>query len=469
MAFIILGRQKWEGSRDNESYRNYTLTTRVVSNNPSDGPANAMQTPGLPLYGSAWIPGNQNGPSIDIDVYAYCKWTTEIRQVLGETDGPNVQFDIVQHFSTKPDKDLCVTFQIEDPLLKPPELSGSFVKYTEEASFDRFGNPIQNSAFEQIRGPQAEFDRHRATVKIEMNVPSLNLPLLSSLSNCLNNAPLWGCPARCIKLNPPSWTKKYYGVCFAYYTWNLEFEINFDITDAGIVVSGFDRNVLDEGTKVLSGKWTTDPSTGQPQWSLSTYGTHNTPVNPFNPRNFTKFRDKNGDLGKVILDGLGQPSGAAVGTPQAYVCILANTGGPLTNTTLWIPWTGDPNTAGQTSFQTAGTEPIAPWDPTQIYNIGIMVYGVDGQSEGLCYVALSTSHNADPNDLDVNHAWALVSNIDDNGKGTVIPQAQGIFDPFVAYVVGDSVWDQILSIAGSIHIEKYNEGNFLLLGIPIVL
>ena len=308
-----IGPVSWHLQRDDNSHRTYKVVYRVISSDMKDGPANAIQTPGLPVYGDVWQPPGTN----DVDVWAFCRWPCTVTpKVEGQ---PNKFFDLEFTFSTKPDKAYCLDNQQEDPLLIPPRISGKSVKYTEEASYDRFGNPIVNSAWEQIRGPQVEFDADgKDSVHIEMNVPILNLPFLYAFKNKVNSQPIWGFAPRCVKLSMIDWDRQFYGTCFPFYTWKLDFETN---------VNTFDRSVLDEGTKVLHGHW--DFKTGN--WVLDNI--NSLPPSPFNPNHFDRYKDRNGENARVILDGQGLPAGVLIGTGTSsttYNCITCTSPQPLT-------------------------------------------------------------------------------------------------------------------------------------------
>lgn len=293
MAAVLRGWRQWTMDRDESGHRTYRITWLVEVSDPNgDGPAVAAQCPGLPLPGSTWFFGS------DLDVWATCRWEMAVAPAEGEDDkGPNIYWHVTQTFSTKPlEKGACRDGQFEDPLTEPQKVSGSFVKYTEEATRDKDGNGIVNSAWEQMRGPQVEFDRNRPTVRIEQNVAALNMPLVSLLIDRVNSSPLWGLPARCVKLSGFSWEKKFYGFCYAYYTRVFEFDINYNT---------FDRTLQDEGTKVLRGQWN---SNGQyvtvPVGRLLGV---DIPPDPDNPAHFVRFKDRNNENSRVILNGAGMP------------------------------------------------------------------------------------------------------------------------------------------------------------------
>lgn len=284
--------RKWAGKRDADGHRHYQISF-LVEGNPTDGPANAMQTPGLPLPGSFWYFRD------DIDVWAFCLPALDVTPL--KTKGPNRFFEVGMTFTTKNEAtgQRCSDVTVEDPLLELPKVSGGSVFYNEEITKDRFGLPISSSSFEQIRGPQVEFPVGYDTVKIEQNVAILNLPFLSAMRNTVNLYAIWGYGYRQVRLANVSWEKKYYGTCYYYYTRTLEFELNY---------RGFDRLILDEGTKVLNGHW--DVTTGN--WVLDDIGLLS--PDPSNPNHFMKAIDRQGNPMKVILNGLGMPADVVVGT-----------------------------------------------------------------------------------------------------------------------------------------------------------
>ncbi len=294
----VVGTLTWEGSRDSDGYREYKLTS-LVRGDLGCGPAEALQASGLPEPGDYWI------FDTDQDIWASCKENAEVK-IHSEKEGdPNKYWRVTQTFSSKGDEKRCKDEQIDDPLLKPQEVSGSFAKYQEEAVIDRFGVPILNSCFEQFHGPQIEFDKNRPTIKISQNVPLLELALLAQMQDTVNDSTLWGLPARTIKLSSISWEKKFYGKCYIYYTRNFEFDVRYE---------GWDKELLDEGTKVLNGHW--DKTTGG--WVLNKiggiFGSGGVTPNPLNPQHFIKFVDRDGNPASVILNGHGLPSAVRIGT-----------------------------------------------------------------------------------------------------------------------------------------------------------
>jgi len=296
MAGHFDGLKKWSMVRDEEGHRTYKAIFGVWTDDPGDGPLTVLATPGLPTVGSTWSFFNDNDP------WAFCTPDARVEPRVENEKGKywTVEFT----FTTKPLR-ICSNDQIEDPLLIPPKVSGSYVKYTKEAVFDRHGEPIENSAHEMFRGQQVEFDANRPNVKIQMNVANLDLGLITSMVDTVNDSPLWGLPKRCIKLSNVSWERKYYGTCYKYYTVTYEFDINYNT---------FDRYLLDEGTKVLNGHW--DEQTGA--WVLDPVGESygGTPIwpDPDNPAHFIRYKDRRGENARVILNGAGLPAESTVVT-----------------------------------------------------------------------------------------------------------------------------------------------------------
>jgi len=303
-----VGPVKWEMQRDNDGYRDYKVTYLIRCDSSQEGPAQVLECPDLPQ------PGYQYICQADADPWAWCKLDTKITQMTSREPGYWWEAEVL--FSTKPDGKRCKDQQIDDPLMVPDRISGGFTKYQEEATQDLFGNPITNSAWELFHGPQNEWDKGRPSVKIAMNRAQLQLALLSQMQDTVNGAPLWGLPPRCIKLSNTSWEKKYYGSCFPYYEISLEFDIRFET---------FDRDLLDEGTKVLHGHW---DGKNKGTWIIDNIGGNyytGTPPNPANPQHYDRFTDRQGNQANVILNGHGLPAGVQVGTGTSSA---KNSGGP---------------------------------------------------------------------------------------------------------------------------------------------
>jgi len=275
------GRTKWRGGRTQEGHREYWLTQKVKTTDPDDGPDIVIQASGLPAIGSFWNYGNGS------DTWAFC-WPTRTQKPM--VDGEPNQFWLVEsYFTTKPFQ-RCQTTTIEDPLLEPQKVSGSFVKYTKEAIVDRNGNPLVSSSNEMYRGPQVEIDGNRPTVTIEQNVLVLGLDVFAPMVDTVNDASLWGLPARTIKLSNVSWERKHHGVCNKYYTRIFQFDVNFNT---------YDRSIIDEGTKVHIGHWSkcspgTGTGTGPGTWVVD-------------GSSFQRFKDCNGENIRTLLDGAGNP------------------------------------------------------------------------------------------------------------------------------------------------------------------
>ncbi len=298
----VAGHRAWGLDRDDEGHRTYKISHQVQALT-TDGPQVVMNTPGLPVIGSIWSFDN------DLDSWAFCWPNMKVTPRLPKEKGRI--WDVEQLFSTKPLK-RCQDTNIEDPLLEPDRISGSFIKFTEEAVRDKDNNFIMSSSNEQLRGPGVEFDKNRPTVRIEQNVAILGLDVFSPMIDTLNNAPLWGLSARKIKLSNVSWERILFGVCNFYYVRLLEFDINFNT---------FDRNLLDEGTKVLQGQWDENDN-----WKLKKAG--GAEPDPTNPSHFTRYKDKHGENARSILDGAGRPVNTKV--INALDDGFVNTGGPTT-------------------------------------------------------------------------------------------------------------------------------------------
>lgn len=286
MVARLRGRTAWDCQKDNEGHREY-LIEWLVQTSTTDGPAVAMNCPGLPTIGSPWAFGT------DFDGWAFCHpgWRIQMGHAKGE---PGRLWLVTQPFSTRPLR-RCQDSTIENPLAEPPRLSGSFVKFMREASQDRFGKAIRTPSHERIRGSLVEFDANNPTVRISMNTLTLPLEIISPMVDAVNDAPMWGLGARMIKLSNVSWERLLYGTCNFYYTLDLEFDIDYRT---------FDRNIAAEGTRCLIG-WM--PGSTQAQIDPDGIDPDTGEANYKNPRNFEVYKDINGENGRCFLDEKGRP------------------------------------------------------------------------------------------------------------------------------------------------------------------
>ncbi len=417
---------------DSESHRTYKVKYKVKTAT-TEGPASVLSAAGLPLYGSIYFINN------DIDIWAWCRWDAEVQPFGPSTEGePFEYYTIDLTFSSKPpaagDKPKsCKDQKTDDPLLEPMKISGAFANEQVEASTDRKGKPILNSGWERIRGQEVMFDQSRPTVEIEQNVASLQLDLISSFQDCLNDDYLWGLPPRTIKLSRISWEQRFYGVCFKYYTRKFGFDIRFE---------GWDRDIPDESCMVLNGQWT---SAGV--WSL--ININGIAPDPKNPNHFIRWKDKRGENYRGLLDGKGQPATA----PVYYISTI--------NGNLNLPPTTTP----------AAWTPIIDvqqyeWDSTATYEVGNIIKSI---FDLRYYLAIQASTGAEPPS---SSFWLDLGPSGANYKGYWKKNFLGPSGTYssAGYKVGDTVVVRSgLHNPGRIHVEKYLSGNFLLLGIPTVL
>ena len=392
-------------ARDSEGHREYTVTWLVRSDTGLDGPANALRTPGLPVVGSPWLIDS------DTDLWAWCRPDAEVK-THGVPEGrPAYFWTVTQKFSTKP-LTKCSEEQVEDPLLQPQKVSGSSIRYTEEGAFDRFWRPIVSSSWEWLRGPQNEWDANRSQIIVEQNVPLLELALCEGLRDTVNAFPLWGLSKRCIKLSDFNWSEEWYGTCNRYYKRTFTFDLN-PLT--------FDRRLLDEGTKALNGHnlngtWTLDDINGSPP-------------NRFNPMHFIRYKDVNGENVRCILNGAGEP--ITTGDPGKYHALTVTVAG-----------------AG-TGYVVGGWVELAGGTGTTKAVLDVLSVGSNG--------AILTVRIVDPGSYTATPSDPVAQDSSYQGTGATFTLT----------------WDQDPGTPGTgpgyRFVQKYAEGNFLLLGIPALL
>lgn len=319
MSLTILGFHTIKSRVTNEGHREYDVSYRVQSSDASiHGPYDLLTLNGIPRVGDPW---NVYG---SIDNWAYCQPQREVVPVQGQPEDEKTKFwDVVCKYSTKPNP-RCQELNFTSPLQEPMKVKISSGKRTAEATQDRHGLPIRNSAHELIKGPIIEFDEGLLTVEIEQNVAEAELELLTLCFNRVNSYYLWGMPPRSIRLTGITAERSVYGRCNYYWHRTLRFDLD-DKT--------FDRDVLDEGTKVLNGHWATRKElekaigtgvigTGSEYLTESLWVLD--PINgilpdPNNPTHFKRYMDREGNLARVILNGSGLPANTSYFYPVGGV------------------------------------------------------------------------------------------------------------------------------------------------------
>lgn len=333
---------------DEDGHRTYVVPFLVQGASSADGPYTALNTTGLPRPGSTY----RDLFSSDDDPCAWCRPTREVvpHRPPDQREGTAPEFWIVScTFSTKHQqegKERCADDTICDPMDEPQKISIDYSRFTEEASYDRYGRRILSSSHEPIHGPNNEWEFTRTTVTIEQNVVDPQLDLIEQIKDTVNVISLWGFPPRTIKFTPISVSRRFRnlenlvgtgpGECEAFWTRRLSFEIKYRRREGALGLPGtgtgveltpvpggpyetWDRNVWDEGTRVLRGYWS---DAGSQIGTGTQYTTHWTltningqPPDPNNPQHYIRFKDWNGENTRTLLDGRGRP---------AYVNIIQN-------------------------------------------------------------------------------------------------------------------------------------------------
>lgn len=348
MLRIIGYRGDLEGTVDDSGHRSYRVVCLVESSDMLDGPYDVLRLSGLPRVGD---PYNIYGTP---DPYATCQ---PGRTVVPEgTNDQKVKIWRVNlTYSTKPNP-RCQERNFSTPLEEPMKIKITSNKRTAEATQDRFGLPIRNSAHELVKGPIIEFDEGTLTVEIEQNVADSELNLITLCFNRVNNGYLWGLGPRKIRLTGASASRQVFGRCSYYWQRSLKFDID-DRT--------FDRDVLDEGTKVLQGHWATKKElegsgTGTSTGTSTGTGTQGQPPevgwvidringrlpDPNNPSHFKRYQDREGNLARVILNGSGLPANTSyfypISTPTGTDASVSVRYEPLGTGPLSLSNEGDP-------------------------------------------------------------------------------------------------------------------------------
>lgn len=238
MSAAVVDRIKWGAERDKEGYVTYNVDWLVETTDSDDGPQVVSSATGLPAIGDDWVFGNDN------DAWAFCEPTMTIRAHSDYEEGdPHTHWIVSQKFSNNPRK-RCQTAGIENPLLEPVEMRGNTTTFTKEATQTKDGDPLVTTSWEEIKGSIVEVPDPGHMINLSWNVASINLAFYAQThrQTPLNDATLWGMPARTVRFADWKWQRLLYGVCSYYYKLMLDFELKYD---------GFDPWIPNRGNMVL--------------------------------------------------------------------------------------------------------------------------------------------------------------------------------------------------------------------------
>lgn len=218
---------------DDEGHRDYDVRWKVASNTSFESPDYVMMAAGLPLPGTplgAVVPGGWP--------FAYFLAKGSCRFLNREQT--RYIWDVSTPFTTRGCR-RCMTTPVGNPLMEPWKISGGGNKYVKAALRDKDDQPIVNSAGQRFRGEVVQIDESHATFSIAGNVAWINLTVLNSVRNAVNDSTWWGHAARTIKCTDFRWEQRWFSACQYFFAVNFAFEINDDT---------WDLEPLDEGDLV---------------------------------------------------------------------------------------------------------------------------------------------------------------------------------------------------------------------------
>jgi hypothetical protein len=230
-ANAVSAPKDWSVETDDEGHGDYTLTWGVETTSALDGPDVALSASGLPIPGASlsalggnpWAFFNRKGAA-----------------KLKKVDALRKYWDVTTIFTTRPAR-RCTTNAIEDPLLEPHKVKGTFAQTIQELLYDVNGAALVNSAQQRYTGAIVQDTVSTPSVELEMNCSFIDLSWLANYADSYNLATHWGMPARSIKCTTGPWERVLYGTCYFYFIVRFTFELR---------LPNWDIVVPDEGTRV---------------------------------------------------------------------------------------------------------------------------------------------------------------------------------------------------------------------------
>ena len=448
---------------DDKAHRVYKVTYLVES----DDLAFDEEVSGIPLANEA-VDAALNAPnmpragdfygSVERDgfTWAYCLPDAVVRKAPSLANQPGQFYTVEKTFTTRP-IERRLDLERGDPLLEDIRVSGSTIRFQEEAVYDRNNKRIVNSALEQIRGEQNKWDMSRPVFRVEQQVYDLDHERIMSMMNCVNDAPLWGLPKRCLKLSDFTYSelyvhfRKFYSRVLTFEGWTRRERS----TDP--VSSGWDRNVLDEGTKVLRGRWQNFGTPASPVWQWVLIG------NPsrFSPGDFQRFQDPNGNVTSVILDGQGRPYQPTAG-PTVSTCTQCPDGAPQQWDMSGVYF--EPAIQGLLLDHSGG----CVWGKQATGKFGQAISAIlSWNVTHTGYWTLSVTGLRFTASIDLGEQrWELIGTSWQCASSNALTGSSANSDLMPETM---TLTPAVANSPGNIHIERYLEANFLELGVPATL
>ena len=285
--------------------RAYVSTYLVLTDHKDDSPVTVSYGArntfpgGFPFEGDYYWWGTPGSAHYSQDPEAYCLWPPDIKLKQDDQNFRRVWLVTVKH-ETPESADSRASGQ-NNPLTEDWEFSCDADEWTEEATMDKDGKPIRNSAGEQFKGKLVQVYKSRARYHLARNYASVNPMTLDDIRMSVNSARVkldgrWYGP-RMLLMRRVRYSRKIFAAVLTYYRVEFEIDSNPDT---------FDLTMADMGWReFIGGK--ADPNDPKSYRWIKDFATkHNTPtqlyldghgnVQPFNlpavPLNFKYYKER---------------------------------------------------------------------------------------------------------------------------------------------------------------------------------
>lgn len=221
-----------DGVIDADRDREYRVVYYVQTDDRDDGPLTARTAFGIPDIGDIYITGN------DADVSAVV-----VSKRATQRESP-YEWEVEVVYSTDTDREPPPS---DSPLDEPPRVSISsqsrrvlvpgYFNNPSERLTRTYELGIVNTAGEYY-DPQPEIDIAEPVLVVERNYATVDIPLLLSISNCVNASEFYGVEARKLRMGAPRITSAFDRSIGTY--WNVVFEMAYkwDTWDVQLLSQG---------------------------------------------------------------------------------------------------------------------------------------------------------------------------------------------------------------------------------------
>lgn len=201
-----------------EGHREYSAFYRVITSSRNDSAIFVRQNADVPQFNDSYAAANDQ----DFGAYVVGYGVT-----LEDPTNSLTSWIVRVDYSSRPRRENDDVG--DDPLNRPPIISGDGILRERVVTEDKDGNPYVNTADEPFL--DSFRDAHCPTLQIQKNFASIDLDQFAEFTDAVNTETFFGLSTRKWKMQNPRWVRNFRGNKVPYFTVTFAFEANRDTWD----------------------------------------------------------------------------------------------------------------------------------------------------------------------------------------------------------------------------------------------